>query len=86
MQMTEIMSEISSIESVLLLSSRTRKTSAIPELSDDEIISIEKCEKDVIYKNDQAVKTVKNTKQQRVKVCSCHDDILNALKSSLNTA
>ena len=84
--MTEMISEISSIESVLSSLSRTRKISAIPELSDDEIISIEKCEEDVIYENDQAVKAVKNTKQQRVKVCSCHDDILNALKSSLNTA
>ena len=57
------MSEISSIESVLSSLSRTRKISAISELSDDEIISIEKYEKDVIYENDQAVKAVKNTKQ-----------------------
>ena len=84
--MIRMTSEILSIESVLSLLSRTRETSAISELSDDEIISIEKHEKDVVYENDQAVKAVKNTKQQRVKVCSCHDDISNALKSSLNTA
>ena len=62
MQMTEMMSEISSIKSVLSSFSRTRKISTISELSDDEIISIEKHEKDVIYKNDQAAETVKNTK------------------------
>ena len=62
MQMTEIMSEILSIESVLSSLFRTRETSAILELSDDEILSIEEHEEDVIYENDQAVKTVKNTK------------------------